>query len=247
MDFSIKKPAHIFALIMLILVFFLMFVLPMLSYFNILSSDKTVQMDQIPESVRQTIEIIAFILQIALFMVLPIIVVLLWYSLVNKLTIKEGISHLKLKLEGIDVVFLWGIISGIVMLVIGIAISYILVMAKQNPEGNVQQILKYFSIPSAFILVTIQPISEEIFFRGFLLEKIGSFFGEIIAIFVTAILFGLAHMGYGGYYPVVFPMLLGLVLGAVVVKTKNLYSSITAHILFNFTVFMLAIFSTSLT
>jgi len=247
MDFNIKKPSNIFALIMMILVFFLMFGLPMLSYFNIISSNETVQMDQIPESVRQTIEIIAFLIQIALLMVIPIMAVLLWYSLVNKLTIKEGISHLKLKLEGIDAAFLWGIISGIVMLVIGIAISYILVMAKQNPEGNVQQILEYFSIPSAFILVTIQPISEEIFFRGFLLEKIGSFFGEIIAIFATAILFGLAHMGYGGYYPVVFPMLLGLILGAVVVKTKNLYSSIIAHILFNFTVFMLAIFSTSLT
>ena len=78
------------------------------------------------------------------------------------------------------------------------------------------------------------------------MEKIGSVAGEIMAIFVTAILFGLAHMGYGGYYPVVLPMLMGLVLGAVVIKTKNLYSSIIAHILFNFTVFMLAIFSTSL-
>jgi len=218
----------------------------MLSYFNIISSDTNAQMDQIPESIRQNIEIITFLLQTALYIVIPIVVVLSWYSLVNKLTIKEGISRLKLKLEGIDAAFLWGIISGIVMIAVSIIISYILVMTKQNPEGNVEQILKYFSIPSAFIIITIQPISEEIFFRGFLLEKIDSVAGGIIAIFATAILFGLAHMGYGGYYPVVFPILLGLILGTVVIKTKNLCSSIIAHIIFNFTVFMIAIFSMSL-
>jgi membrane protease YdiL (CAAX protease family) len=83
------------------------------------------------------------------------------------------------------------------------------------------------------ILIIIQPIAEEIFFRGFLLDKFKNLFGKNIAIFFSSLLFGLAHLSYGNIYPAILTFIIGLLLAVLVVKTKNLYSSIIAHILFN--------------
>ncbi len=90
-----------------------------------------------------------------------------------------------------------------------------------------------------FILVSVQPIAEEIFFRGFLLDKIEYYAGQNVAIFSTAILFGLAHMSYGKIYPVLFPMIMGVILAYIVIKTRNIYASIFAHITFNITSFII--------
>lgn len=47
-------------------------------------------------------------------------------------------------------------------------------------------------------------------------------------------------MSYGKIFPVLMPILMGVILGYIVYKTKNLYSSITAHIVFNVTALILA-------
>lgn len=248
MDFDIKKPSHIFALIMLSVSFLVFIVLPIISYFGMLSSTQTNQIIDIPESSRVLFEITLLLFQIIFVIVLFIIVPFLWYFLVNRLTLKEMFSRLKLRLEGIDIAFLWGIVSGIAMLVTVIVIGIILIKLGYGSEelSNIPDIEQYFSLPSMFLLITFQPIAEEIFFRGFLLEKIDSITGKKMAILVTAVLFGLAHMSYGRLYPVVIPMAMGIILGFIVVKTKNLYSAIIAHIIFNFTSFVLYIFGQSL-
>jgi len=91
-----------------------------------------------------------------------------------------------------------------------------------------------------FFLVAIQPIGEEIYFRGFLYDKIENYASGPFAVVITAVLFGIAHMSYGKEIPVIMIILMGLVLGFIVYKTKNLYSSIIAHIIFNVTSFTLA-------
>ena len=53
-------------------------------------------------------------------------------------------------------------------------------------------------------------------------------------------------MSYGKLYPVLMPILIGIILGFVVAKTKNLYSSIIAHIVFNVTSLALAYLGQSL-
>jgi len=77
-------------------------------------------------------------------------------------------------------------------------------------------------------------------FRGFLFKKIESYGGGFLAIISTAFLFGIAHMSYGKAAPVILVMIMGLVLGYVVYKTKNLYSAIIAHVAFNVTSLALA-------
>jgi len=130
------------------------------------------------------------------------------------------------------------------------AIGYLLyasgIVDENTDISNVEDLAGGLSIFSMFFIIIFQSIGEEVFFRGFLLEKIDSFAGKNIAIIVTAILFGLAHMSYGKLYPVIMPMIMGIVLGYIVLKTKNLYSSIVAHMLFNFASFVLYLFAKNL-
>ncbi|RLF37076.1 MAG: CPBP family intramembrane metalloprotease [Thermoplasmata archaeon] len=86
----------------------------------------------------------------------------------------------------------------------------------------------------------IQSTGEEVFFRGFLLRKIQEKLSGLAAILITAILFGLAHLSYGTWYQVLMPTFIGLVFGYIVIKTNNLYSSITSHITLNLVMFLIA-------
>ena len=239
MDFNIKKPTHILALIILLGVFFLIIIYPALSFLGIFQSVETTEIE-----LSEPLILFSSIITVLIFFVTPI----LWYLLVNKYSIKEMLNRLKLKSERIDEAFLWGILAAIAMLIIVLAIGFILYSLGYDQEdlSNVDVLAGNLSIASMAFIIIIQSFSEEVFFRGFLLEKIDSVAGEKMAIFITALLFGLAHMSYGKIYPVIMPVIMGFLLGFVVFKTKNLYSAIVAHMTFNFMSFVLYLFAQSL-
>jgi len=111
---------------------------------------------------------------------------------------------------------------------------------KQQDLSNMPELQSLFSWPVMFFLIAIQPIGEEIYFRGFLFDKIENYAGGPIAVVISAVLFGIAHLSYGKIIPVLMIFLMGLVLGYIVYKSRNLYSSIIAHIVFNVSSFTLA-------
>ena len=61
MDFNIKKPTHIFALLALIVAFLVIVVLPILIFFGMFSSIESIQIGEMSESVRLTFEIVALL------------------------------------------------------------------------------------------------------------------------------------------------------------------------------------------
>lgn len=245
MDFNIKKPLHILALILIIITFLIVIVLPFLSFIGMSLTTQTVEMHEISESLKSMSEIFILIFQLTLVFGLLVVIPILWYIIVNECMLREIFLRLKLKLENIDIAFLWGILAAIFTFVIFFIIVTLLVWFGENPQelGNLPDLERLFSPGTLFLLIATQPIAEEIFFRGFLLEKINLFAGKNIAIFSTAVLFGLAHMSYGKIYPVIFPIVMGIFLGFIVIKTKNLFSAIIAHISFNLIVLILSIFA----
>jgi len=74
-------------------------------------------------------------------------------------------------------------------------------------------------------LITVRPIAEEIFFRGFLTQKTGLLFSSIF--------FALAHMFYYSIAEIIGAFVLGLILAYFYLKTKNLYPNILSHIGYN--------------
>ena len=248
MDFNIKRPTHILALIMIIITFLVFIILPVLSYFGMSLFTQTGQISGTPGSFGIMLEIIVLLIQITIVISLFIIIPVLWYLLVNKFTLKETLYHLKLRIHGIDIAFLWGVITAIIALVLIVAIGALLMSLGLDltDASNIPELELYFSLPSMLFLIAFQPIAEEIFFRGFLLEKIDSIIGGKTAIVITAILFGVAHLSVGNVYPAFTTGVVGILLAFIVIKTKNLYSAITAHIIFNLVSFSIYIFAKSI-
>jgi len=80
-------------------------------------------------------------------------------------------------------------------------------------------------LPLFFWIVVLRVISEEVFFRGFLVGKIGAV--------ASSGVFALFHLGYGSTTEVLGAFVLGLVLAKAFQLNKNLYPNIAAHMVYN--------------
>jgi membrane protease YdiL (CAAX protease family) len=197
---------------------------------------------------KLTIEISLLFFQFLFVFAGLILVPLLWYKLVNQISLKEMFAKLNLRKEGINNAILWGIITIIIAFGITMTIGLVyLFVTKINPStlSNIPDLQQLFSIPSLYLIVIIQPFCEEFFFRGFLLEKITKVGGTTIAVVTTALLFGISHLTYTYAYTAIVAVFLGLLFAVVVLKTKNLYSSIFAHTIINITSLTLYFFGKS--
>ena len=247
MDFSGKKPTHIIALILLLGSFSLAIFFPILSYF-INPYGSLSYLETIPEYTRLLFEIFTLIIQFVIIILAFVIVPLLWYILVNKQSWKGFLSQIKLRLKDLDMAVLWAVLAVIagfvVVFIAGIVLSYLNYNVQE--VSNIPEMELIFSLPSILVLITIQPVCEEIFYRGFLLDKITSLTSEKIAIVATGILFGIAHIAYANLYPAILTAILGMIFAYAVVKTKNLTTGIIAHIAYNLISIALYIFARSL-
>jgi uncharacterized protein len=88
---------------------------------------------------------------------------------------------------------------------------------------------------AAAVIVIGAPISEELFFRGFVFSGLLKW-GFWPAAAVSAILFTLFHLDPGSVIPFT---IIGIVLAWLYYSRGSLWDSITFHFLFNFTSFML--------
>ena len=233
MDFNANKPSHIFAFLLLMISILFIFILPIVTFIVFYDTDylSGITIDEFSAIISQMIVIGVFI-----------IVPLMWYLLVNRLKFKGILPRIGLVSENIDMAFLWGILAAIAIFAIIFVIELGLIGLGHKPEdlSNIPNLQALFSPAVMFFLVAIQPIGEEIFFRGFLYEKIEKFSGPMLSIVITSILFGVAHMSYAKWFPALMPILMGFVLGYIVYRTKNLYSAIIAHVAFNLTSLTLA-------
>jgi membrane protease YdiL (CAAX protease family) len=75
-------------------------------------------------------------------------------------------------------------------------------------------------------LVLVAPLTEELLFRGWLLQDLKEQYGETRALVWSSALFGLVHLEGAA---VLYAALGGLVLGAVALRTKSTLASISMH------------------
>ena len=102
----------------------------------------------------------------------------------------------------------------------------------------------------SFLLVValtspLQAAAEEVFFRGYLLQAIGSATGRTwVGVVGSAVLFALLH---GVQNPALFAhrLAFGLIAGALVVLTGGLEAGIAAHVVNNVAAYAYAMFTTS--
>jgi len=79
-----------------------------------------------------------------------------------------------------------------------------------------------------FAVVIVAPLTEELLFRGWLLQDLKEPYGNTPALIWSSLLFGMVHLG-GGASAFFYATLGGLVLGAVALRTKSTLASIGMH------------------
>lgn len=87
----------------------------------------------------------------------------------------------------------------------------------------------------AIVVSVCAPVWEEIVFRGFLLPSLTRYMPVWCAIVVSSVAFALAHFNLQRMLPLVF---LGIVMGAVFARSRNLFASMLLHSLWNAFVFL---------
>ncbi|MFQ6022605.1 MAG: lysostaphin resistance A-like protein [Acidiferrobacterales bacterium] len=91
----------------------------------------------------------------------------------------------------------------------------------------------YFAPLLWLAVVIAAPLTEEVFFRGFLFEGIRfSRLGGIGAVLFTSLIWAVIHIQYG-LYEISTVFILGIVLGIARLKTQSLYTTIAMHSLAN--------------
>jgi uncharacterized protein len=124
-------------------------------------------------------------------------------------------------------------------------LSRFLPMPKNTPfEQFFERPLDAYLI--SIFAVTLGPLMEELFFRGFLYPVIARRWGMFWGIFLTALPFGLMHsMQYGNAWSAVLVIfLVGVVLTTVRAVTESVASSFLVHVGYNATLMLLAALAT---
>ena len=79
-------------------------------------------------------------------------------------------------------------------------------------------------------IVVIAPVTEELIFRGIIMHGLMRNYSKFTAIFVSALMFALFHLN-PWQFPATF--ILGLLLGLLMVRTRNIYLCILGHAINN--------------
>lgn len=99
------------------------------------------------------------------------------------------------------------------------------------PENDISTIISETPAWLIFICaVVIAPIVEELIFRKLIIDRL-SIYGDHIAIIFSAVAFGLMH---GNLYQFFYATFLGVLLGYVYTKTRNVKYTIYMHMIINF-------------
>jgi membrane protease YdiL (CAAX protease family) len=134
----------------------------------------------------------------------------------------------------------WFALGGLLLFSLNL-LQYFLPMPKETPFD------KLFARPRdaymlSLIAVTLGPLMEELFFRGFLYPVLARRLGIAWGIFLTALPFGLMHMPQYGYAwgPAVVIFLVGVACTVVRAATKSVGASFLVHAGYNGTQMIIA-------
>jgi membrane protease YdiL (CAAX protease family) len=137
-----------------------------------------------------------------------------------------------LRLEGAARPLVLGVLGGLAVFSVIVAVAAALGVYRITGEGNSRDLVH------ALILAAIFPaISEEMIFRGILFRWIEQFGGSWAALFVTSVFFGAAHLFNPHASPVAavgIAVEAGLMLGAAYMLTRSLWLAMGIHGAWNF-------------
>jgi membrane protease YdiL (CAAX protease family) len=167
-----------------------------------------------------------FLLDVAALLPLSI-AVFVYMRMYKRMSLQKIKSALGFVPKGIAANVAIGILIFLVILAFEIAVG--LASAATNVPINTNADLVFAGAPMWFYIfaAVIEPINEEIMFRGFLVPRLG--------VILSALIFGVAHYSYYSTFgiEVIAAFIFGTMAGYVFKKKKSIYPGIVAHILVN--------------
>jgi hypothetical protein len=137
------------------------------------------------------------------------------------------------------------LVGGFVLSIVIRLVSAVLPIPKELP------IEQYFTdVVAAYLLavfgITLAPLMEELFFRGFLYHALERRIGVAASVFVTSLLFAFIHASQlaSSWGPLLLIFLVGVTLTLVRVRTGSVASSFLLHAGYNFSLFATLFFGT---
>lgn len=144
----------------------------------------------------------------------------------------------------------WPGLAGLSLVGVGVLMLGLDFLGRFLPMPKTTPFDQFFDRPlDAYLTVafaiTLGPLMEELFFRGFLYPVVARRLGAFWGILLTALPFGLMHyLQYRSWSAVLIIILVGVVLTTVRAVTKSVASSFLAHVGYNGTLMVLAAVAT---
>lgn len=132
-----------------------------------------------------------------------------------------GLARQSLSLRNLAI----GILIFIAILGLSAAFGLLTAVTGIQFPTNVNILLSGMPIYFLAFASIIAPFNEEVFFRGFLVNRIG--------ILLSSIIFAFLHAGYSSISELIAAFIFGLIASYIFRRTKSLYPSLLAHILVN--------------
>jgi uncharacterized protein len=137
-------------------------------------------------------------------------------------------------------------------LLLGVVLMFVLsLLERLLPTPKSTPFEQFFARPidaylTSTFAVTLGPLMEELFFRGFLYPVLERWIGVPLAIFFTALPFGLMHLPQYGYAwgAALIIFLVGVTLTTVRAVTKSVAASFLVHVGYNGTLMIMAALAT---
>lgn len=160
--------------------------------------------------------------------ILGIIMIMLVFKVANQ----QSFPWIKSKI-GLDNVLLSVIIGfGLVLLINGVILSVSEYVNLKPYYESYKGTYKSGFFSTIVIIGICIPFFEELFFRGYIMGRLAEAGSQWFAIIIQGVLFSLSHFDLIQGLSV---LLLGLIAGYVVMRTKSLYCGIIIHVVFNLT------------
>lgn len=153
-----------------------------------------------------------------------------------KKDLKQDFNDFKLKFKSYIRLTIEHWLLGITLMIISnLLIAYLSPISQANNELGIREAVKGSPIPMLISIIIIAPFTEEIMFRKSLGDIIKN---KYLFLITSGLLFGLAHVV--GSYQVIWDYLyvipygaLGMMFALLYYKTKNIYTSVLAHLIHN--------------
>ena len=148
---------------------------------------------------------------------------------------KSGLRDLGLRYYSIGKTIWYSFISLLFIFLISFIYVYLMnsLFGIEAPSSKIDTLVRNRSISGNILLVVtavIAPLSEEIFFRGFLYSAFKKSWGINAALFLSSFLFALVHLELYSFIPL---MIIGWLLAYLFEKTKSLMTPIFLHGVYN--------------